>query len=415
MNKLLGMLTKKKDELPRFISVVLDQGLMSVITLLTTIILVRTYNQYDYAELVLLFSIALFVLGFQSAIISKPYAISLNDFSLNEDKGYFHFNLFLKFVFTFLLCFVFPLFYYFSFEKWNIKKFAFFLIYLIAHSSYFFVRETLLSERKTKQNLIYGLFCFIGLAVLLALIYFLKLREITFFLGAASFIYLAITVVYLVSEISKHTVVWKQYINYWNVNWKIGKWLLGGNFLFHLSSNIYPWFLLYLSTKDNIAVFAVLMSVAGLINPILTALSSYLLPIFVRTNDNFKKVRALTKRWQIVFGIMALALVIIGTVLGQNIISLLYGEKYNNLGLLIIYPFIYQAINIIFQPNKIALNAVKRTDVGFFILIPRSIIAVVLGYFLIKNYGLHGVFYTMIIENFIYQCIYYFIYRRIFA
>ncbi|WP_405399620.1 lipopolysaccharide biosynthesis protein [Maribacter sp. Asnod2-G09] len=410
-----NIFTKTNAEIPRLISVVLDQGLMSIITLLTTIVLVRTYDKIDYADLVLLFSIALFVLGFQSSIISKPYAISLNDFNMDSDKGYFQFNLNLKLLFTILLCLFFPLFYFLSFEIWNGKRFLFFLLYLVSHSSYFFVRETLLSERKTKQNLIYGLVCSIALGTLLFFIFFLKIQRIEIFLGIASVIYLSTTIIYLINNSKRRKIIWKQYLSYWKVNWKVGKWLLGANFLFHISSNIYPWFLLYLSSKDNIAIFAVLMSVAGLISPVLTALSSYLLPIFVKKNNNYDDVRSLTTKWQIVFGSMAFLLIIIGYVLGQNIVSLLFGVQYNDLGLLIVYPFIYQAINIFFQPNKIALNAIKRTDVGFYILIPRSIIAVVLGYFLISNYGLYGVFYTMLIENLFYQLIYYFIYRRIFA
>ena len=198
------------------------------------------------------------------------------------------------------------------------------------------------------------------------------------------------------------------------MNIDVGKWLFGSNLLFHLSSNIYPWLILYLTEKDNVAVFGVLMSIASLVNPFLTAMSSYLLPIFVSKNKEYDKVHDSVKKWSIIFLLMGIVLVIIGFFRGQQIISLLYGEKYSNLGVLIVFPFVVQSINITFQPLKIALNAIKRTDINFWILIPRSILAISVGYFLIKEYALLGVFYTMIIDNLFYQIMYLIQYRRVF-
>ena len=233
------------------------------------------------------------------------------------------------------------------------------------------------------------------------------------FLGGTSLVYLSIVITFITKNYKPLRAQKKRHLIYWKSNWNIGKWLLGSNLLFYISSNIYPWFLLYLSSKENIAIFAVLMSTAGLINPILIALSSYLLPIFVKANSSYSKVRLLTNKWQFVFGTMAIILIITGFLLGQKIILLLFSKAYNNLGLLVVYPFIYQAINVFFQPNKIALNAIKRTDVNFYVLIPRSCITLVFGYFLVLNFGLSGVFYTMLIENIVYQTIYFITYRKI--
>ncbi|WP_344927098.1 polysaccharide biosynthesis protein [Aquimarina addita] len=386
---------------------------MSVTTLLTTVVLARTYSKTSYADLVLLFSITLFILGFQSAIISKPYAINLNDFKEHHSKSYFYFNINLKLVFTIAIIFIFPLLYYFSFDQHDGYKFFLFLFYIIAHSSYFFVREALLSERKTKQNLVYGLVCSISIIVLLLVIFFSKTQEISYFLILASIIYIIITTIYLYRNIERIKILKNQYHFYWNLNWKIGKWLLGSNFLFHISSNAYPWLLLYITNKNDIAIFGVLMSIAGLVNPILTALSSYLLPLFVKLNKNYKSISNNVRKWVVLFGGMGLMLIFIGYIFGQQIIELLFGGKFDNLGILVLYPFIVQAINVVFQPYKVALNAVKRTDINFWILIPRSLISVGLGYLFISNYGISGVFYTMILENLFYQICYYIMYTKI--
>lgn len=401
-----------KEEILKLGSVLVDQVFMSITTLLTTVVLARIYTKTNYADLVLLFSITLFILGFQSAIISKPYAINLNDIEDDCSLNYFHFNINLKLIFTLGIIFVFPILYYLSFDTWDMPRFLIFLFYIVAHSSYYFVRETLLSERKVKQNLIYGFICSVSLITLLVLIFLNQLRDVRIFLITASIIYMAVSIIYLLKNFQKIDTLKNLYQTYWKVNWKVGKWLLGSNLLFHLSSGIYPWMLLYLTTKDDIAVFGVLMSIGSLVNPILTALSSYLLPVFVKMNKNYNSINSNVIVWFMLFLGMAIILLLIGLFFGQQIISLLFGMKYKDLGMLVLYPFIIQAITIVFQPFKIALNAIKRTDINFWILIPRSIISITLGYYLISKFGLYGVFYTMIIENLYYQISYIIMYKK---
>lgn len=404
---------KHNPELNKLSSVVLDQALLSLTTLLTTVVLARTYSKNDYADVVLLFTITLFILGFQSGIISKPFAINLNDFKSKFFEKYYHFSLQLKLIYTVVIILAFPILYYFTYEEFIFSKFFFFLIYIISYSSYYFVRETLLSLRKTKENLYYAIFCSFSLITLLVVIFVNKFENVEFFLFGASITYSVLSCFYAIMNVKKIKLFKKQYIIFWLSNWKVGKWLLGSNFLFHLSSNIYPWLLLYITTKDNVAVFGVLMSAASLVNPLLTAFSSYLLPIFVRQNKSYSNINNSVSRWLFVFVFMSVILVLVGYYFGSEIIGLLFGVKYKNLGYIVIYPFLVQAINIIFQPYKIALIAVKRTDVNFWILIPRSIISLTLGYFFILKFGIFGVFYTMIIENVFYQICYFVLYKRI--
>ncbi|WP_236002934.1 lipopolysaccharide biosynthesis protein [Luteirhabdus pelagi] len=413
IQKLQALFNSDSEEAPKLLSVLIDQVFMSLTTLLTTVILARTYDKLVYADYVLLLSITLFTLGLQSSFISKPYAINLSDFKEKNSFDFYNFNISLKYVFTLFILLVFPLAYYFLFDNWDTSALLHYLFYIVAYTFYFFVRETLLSERKTRQNLYYGLGCSLGLLTLLGIIYFNEIAQLEFFLKYASLIYLGVTAIYLIRNSHSVFKFRERYRSFFHTNWKVGRWLVGSNFLFHLSSNIYPWLLLLLSNKSNVAVLGVLMSIGSLISPLLTALNSYLLPLFVKLKLNYSRIHALVRRWLVIFGGLALLLVTVGYFLGQDIMVLVFGEKYADLGLLVLYPFIVQAINVAFQPFKIALDAVKRTDVNFWILIPRSLIAVGLGYFLIHQYGLVGAFYTMIIENLLYRLLHFFIYTRI--
>lgn len=404
---------KNNKEFQKLFSVVVDQVFMSIATLLTTVVLARTYSKTNYADLVLLFSITVFILGFQSAIISKPYTINLNDFKEEERKVYFSFNLQLKLCFTVLVALVFPLLYYFLFDIWDLKKVIAFTVYIVANISYYFIRETFLGERKTKQNLVYGILCSFGLLILLAFIFFIKKISIYNYLWIASSIYGSLILIFLFNYFKNGVFSVHRYWFFASLNWKIGRWLVGSNILFFLSSSIYPWLLLYITNKEDIAVYGVLVSVSSIVNPLLSALSSYMLPLFVRNNTHFKNINLMVKKWTLLFGALSLALCIIGYFFGQSIIDVLFGEKYKNLGVLVIYPFAIQAINVLFQPIRISLNAIKRTDINFWVLIPRSTVALVLGYFFINKYGLAGAFYTMFVENTIYQLLNLLIFRDI--
>ncbi|APQ18033.1 lipopolysaccharide biosynthesis protein [Maribacter hydrothermalis] len=404
---------KNSKELPKLISVLVDQFFMSIITFATTIILARTFDVLIYADYVLLVTLCVFLLGFQSAIISRPYAICFNDYSSVDSLDYFQFNMNSKLALSFGIAIVLPIACYVGYDELTIINIAVITLFVLSYTFYHFIRETLLSERKTKENLFYGLFCTVFFVILLVYIWFEKINDIYFYLFFSSLIYSSLAFYYFVLNYKVNFFLKKVYLKFFKKNWEVGKWLVGNNMLFHIAANIYPWLLLYLTGKEDVAVLGVLLSIGSIISPILKALGSYLLPLFVKYNKDFKKISILVNNSFLFFGFMSAIIVVVGYFYGEELMSLFFGKKYSDLGVLVIFPFLIQALVIFFQPIKIALTAIKRTDIDFWIYIPRSILAVVLGYILVERYGLFGVFYTMIIENICYYSVQYFIYRKI--
>ncbi len=390
-----------------------DQFFMSLTTFGTTIILARTFDVLVYADFVLLMTITVFVLGFQSSLISKPYTINLRDFKKIDGKDYFQFTLNSKLLFTLIVLAVFPFTYYLLFKEWNTTNVAVFTLFIVSYTFYYFIRETLLSERKTRINMNYGLICSVFLIGLLFIIWIYKISNIYFYLFFASCIYLGLSTYYLTRNYRRKSNFFDNFLKFFRRNWKVGKWLIGSNFLFHLAGNIYPWLLLLLTEKRDVAVLGVLLSIASIISPVLKALESYLLPLFVGFQNDLAKINSLVKRCFLLFGVFACIVLITGYFFGQNLMSLFFGEKYNNLGAVVFFPFLIQAVAIFFQPLKITLMAIKRTDIDFWVFIPRSSIAVILGYVFVKQFGIYGVFYTMLVEIVFYQFILYGIYLNI--
>tara|TARA_R110000744_G_scaffold32935_4_gene76797 strand:+ start:1982 stop:3238 length:1257 start_codon:yes stop_codon:yes gene_type:complete len=397
---------KESQELPKLLSVFIDQFFMSITTFGTTIVLARTFDKFVYADFVLLISISLFVLGLQSSLISKPFSINISDYLNTSQTNFFQFNLQSKLIFTLAFILIFPIVYFLIFKDIDIKRIFFFTLFITSFSFYFFIRETMLSMRHTRENMFYGLACSISILAILTIIWTQGITDAFFYFAWVSLIYLCLSFIYFfrnfrnfkIPKIPK--IEQKEFLK---VNWKPGKWLVGTSFLYYLSVDIYPWLLLYQTTKNDVAMLGVLASIASLTNPILKALSSYLLPLYVRVRSDIMQIRKLVKNWTFFFGFISLLLILIGYYFGENIILLFFGAKYGNVGNIVIYPFVLQAIVILFQPFRIALTALNRTDIDFWIYIPRSIIAVGLGYVLVGKFGIYGVFYTMIVETFFYQ------------
>ena len=401
-------------ELSKLLSVLIDQFFTSITTLLTTIVLARTYDKVIYSEFVLLVSVTLFVLGLQNSLFTKPYAINLTDYKDGQESKYFHSNVYTKLVYSLLIIILFPVIYYFIYGKFEAGKLLPYLTYIIANTFYYYIREMFLSERKTIENLFYGLFCSLSLITLLAFIFYTKESNINFFLFLSSFIYFIVTVFYFFKYFNAVKLTKAQMFKYLSADWQVGKWLVGTTFLFQISSGIFPWLLLYLATKNDIAIFGVLTSVSSIINPVLQALSAYLLPLLVKFSLDYKKIKELVNKWTLAFGAMAIGLVALGYFFGQDLIILFFGDKYAGLGIIVVMPFIAQAINVLFQPFNISLKAIKRTDVEFWISIPTAVLTILIGYFSVLNYGLIGVFYTIFFKNAFYNILQYFVYFRLF-
>lgn len=401
------------EEVKKFSSVIIDQGLISITTFATTVIIARVLDADNYADYVLLMSIVLFILGTQRSLITQPFTILQNDYGLKDRVFYFSTTLLFTLVYTALILVLVPIFLYAFFDYSVLYENIIYMLFITGYCFYFFARDLLLSKRNTKANLYLGLSYTLSTWILLLIIYIYKIADLFVFLLGITFIFLTISSIFLFRNMRYLKSNLFKIKKHWKENFTVNKWLIGSNLFFNIGAQAYPWLLLYLTTKENVAVYGVLMSIASLINPVMTAFSSYLLPVFVQENKNMDSIMSLVKKWIIVFCLGALILVLIGLFAGQIIIDLFFGLNYTHIGFVVVLPFINQAINVALLPIKIALNAIKRTDVNFWLFGLRSIIAIPLGFVFITRFGIQGLFFAMILENILYQIFQFHFFKRL--
>src|SRR6056297_3208023 len=173
-----------KKELLKLLSILFDQGFTSLVSFLTTVVLSRILAMEDYAVFVLLMSITITILGFQRALITQPYVINYNDFKAKEVIRYFHANFIFKILFTSLFVILVPTIIWFNGSTKVLDLIFLLTFFIVFYSSFYFVKDMLLSNRETLLNLKYSLFSNICLVIILTFIYINKANNLSFYLLA---------------------------------------------------------------------------------------------------------------------------------------------------------------------------------------------------------------------------------------
>ena len=392
-------------EFKKLISIILDQGFVSLSTFLISVVFANNFDKMDYANFILLSSIAMTILGFQRAIITQPFAINFSDYIGVEKTKYFNYNVFLKIIFNICLLLIFPFYIYIKGFDNDLFASLTLFFYVLTFTSYFFVKDMFISSRQTKKALFFGSSISVLILLFLAFVKFYGIINFQSIILSLSFIYLLAFVVFFFFKKKTISLNYSLKNNFLKNNWIVGKWIVGSNLLYSIFAQGTPWIILYLLSKQDVAIYGVLISITSLVNPILKSINSYLLPLFSSYRMQIDLLKSKFLFWEIIFLIIAVALVVFGVIFGEFLVSAVFGSKYANLGCIVILSFVNQSINVLFLPVDIVINSLKRTDLVFFTAFLRMILSLILAYIFISNYGLIGVFIARIIENLIYQLI----------
>ena len=100
----------------------------------------------------------------------------------------------------------------------------------------------------------------------------------------------------------------------------------------------------------------------------------------------------------VVLGVLAVTL---SYLLGELILNLVYGQEYVAFSDILVLISISMGFNFISWGYDTALMSMRYIKIQPIISLVTAIVALMIGYFLIKNYGIYGAAYTLIITNII--------------
>lgn len=395
-----------------------EQGVSSLVLFAVNIILARSTTKDEFGFYVLGMSILMTFIGFQRAFITTPYTIQLNNEDSNECLKYNvslkNFNNLLSILFVLISL---PVIVYFLYrgDIYYAVMLISFVLFFLGQSLLYFYKFFLIANNYSYLNFIYSVSIHLTTFFLIGVMYFfnsISIVNVYLFFGISCFISTFFLGCKLYQGYEKKHFL---YGVKWCVckNWKVGRWLMASNIAFIFSSQIFPWFLLFFYGSDSVAEYGVVMSVTRILAPLTQGLSSYLLPRLRVFTDNLKAFKAELLLFLFFMLAISLLLIVFGVLFGVDVVKIIYGDKYKIISLPIILSFILQSTYLMNMPIDAALNALKRTDIGFISLLISAVISLILGSTATMNYGMVGALYTLIITSVVaiaYRC---FVLKRI--
>jgi len=189
--------------------------------------------------------------------------------------------------------------------------------------------------------------------------------------------------------------------SYWKEHVTYSKWIVGSALVLPLTYNGYFWFLAYYSELRLIAEIKSVVQLIGVFQQLLAALFLVIireLSVYVNDTNYGVLVNKLIKAFLV--GVVVITLIYIPFIYyGDYIVTLIYGEQYTQISVV----FKYCLMLTIFQLGSYLLNVVLKTllksQIVFYGYCGAALVAVIIGFYLAKTYGLLGVIAGLIFSE----------------
>jgi O-antigen/teichoic acid export membrane protein len=378
--------------------VLLDQSFLSIATFATGAMLARAITKDQYSIYVLGLSLILFLQGFARSLVNVPftiYAPRLGDSERNIYQGS-------AFVHTLVVCGVVAIAMYTgylmgarSLDHGATGFIATFPLLAFATGSFIlreFTRGTLLARLQIRSGVGVNMLATAGQLMLTGSLFGLHRLTIEYAFQVMALTSLLAAAKMLWSHRSEMQIVrrriWADFLR----SFKTGKWTVLELFAYFGASQAYPWLLLYLLDPGSVAAFGVCGALAALVGPFLRGASGYIHPRMVHgyKDSSARNLRRLVWLSSLVLTIPYGAWLIIGSVFGEELLTLFYGRNYSAYAGLTTLLLIRATIEGLSTPLSNALQTMERADAVTVGLVIGAIITLSLGPFLILQMGLNG-------------------------
>ena len=381
--------------------VLLDQGLFSGGSFITTLLLARILSPFDFGVFssLLLFNYAL--ISGLNALVIQPFQVSLS--KKNDRKSYVFFTFVLQQILLLLVLLVLTFISTFKFEFLNdFSEITFYiLLYFFGFINHDYFRKIFLAKGEVSKA---TLLDFITVLIQVALLLVLWNNGDKGFVNVIeylSFSYIPGIILSLIL-ISKKTPSFIQLKDYLNDHFHQGKWLLLTSITQWWSSNLFVVSSGVFLGVTTLGAFRLVQSLFGILNLVLQTFENFVLPETSRryaiSVDSAKKyLRGITIKSSVLFGSMLFFLFIFS----DFVISLVGGEKYLPFsyivkGMSVLYLFIF-----IGYPVRISIRILILNRVFFTGYLLSFIFSLLSFNFLLGHFGVNGAILGLIFSQII--------------
>lgn len=369
----------------------IEQGISSITSFLTSIILARNVNANSVGMYTLLLSIALIIIGLQRVFILVPFNIYYPKMKEVTEKKYYAAKtmgfeiIFLIFV---IIVLVFSKLTGIIDIKLNISSSVIFMIgYLLKD----YTRQFLFGINKISTSLLMGILqSFIQISLFIMLVYLnnFTINNCLIIIGVTTGI---ISIVFLTLN-TTISIKFNDLVEVWNKNKDIAKWSVGISLSDSVKNQVSIWMLNNFVSTKSVGIYSIHNTFAMLPQPIFNGLSQYLLPHFSQLFAQ-KEYESVIKKSIIAIVVVLFMNVFWGVVLlvmGKELIILIYGEQYIGITMVLLLCCVRGFFTSLSSIISTILQSIEKPKIILKSLVVGIVILIISGTVLTSKYSIVG-------------------------
>jgi O-antigen/teichoic acid export membrane protein len=403
----------------KWILALVDQGVFSAGSILTSIIIGRVCGKEELGLYLLGMSIIELIREVQTDLIGSPYIALSQGFSGSDHEFYAGSTLIHQWTISVLAMLILAgTGVYLSYGKGAMDLGR--VIWMLAIAGGFitfrdYVRHICFAGFQMKTVLMLDAFTTsfqVGGMVLLA---YMERLSAAYALGVMGFASCLATVTWFIGFRKRMKFSLNRGFSDLRKNWSFGKWILAGNLVFFMGSQLYPWILVGFHSTAAVGVLAACQGIAGFANPLLHGTRNFLGPRAAQTfaHGGKDELRKLMTRSTLMIAVLMTLLCGAIMVFGGKLVVFIYGPQYGGHN----WVIALLALNILAIAVALASDcgiwAMGRNEMKFRIELVRLLITFTIGFWLVKRFGPLGVAGALLLGNVMVLSGQYLIFRRL--
>lgn len=388
----------KSRALKQGVIVLIEQGLISLVTFVAGVLMARSSSQEEYAIYMLGWTVLFSIKGIHEALVNLPFTVYSPRLKENMFREYQGSTLIHSILFC-LVCalsvFVGGYFYerYVPQSNLRLVELAPLLMFLL--SSYVlrdFLRNALLAQLKAIESVRINGVSSLALFLMMVVFYYTGYLnpEHAYIVFASMFSMAALAMFWQYRHNYKINsgLLWPHFKG----NWQLAKWALLGNFAFIGARQSYPWLILQFLDYKSVAAYYACLSLAMAPGPILRGTVAYIFPRMSHgySEGSISNLTRLLYKSILLLCIPYMLWLLVGIIFDDKILSLFYANKFDEYGFLFIMLLVAMTIDFVSAPLTNALQVLEMTRAITVSLIIGACVTLVLGALLTWKYGLYG-------------------------
>lgn len=184
-------------------------------------------------------------------------------------------------------------------------------------------------------------------------------------------------------------------------HWPSVKWLLASGLLWSVSTNLYAWLLAGFHGAASAGVWGAALGIATIINPLTIGAQNFLAPRIARAYAD-QGVSALNRFLVQSTAIYAGSLVLFSLAmafLGDPLVMLIYGEKYQGTGIIVAIIALNFALNAVGFTISRGLFTLEKAKIDFQVNVTALASMLLVGLWLARHYGPVGAALGQVVTN----------------